>query len=550
MEQANEREVLWDQIAGPWDVLIAGGGIVGAGLLREAARVGLRAMLVEGHDFASGTSSRSSKMVHGGLRYLSSGKIKLTMESVHERQRLLHEGRGLIDPLEFMLVSYKGDRPPAWIFAVGLMIYDTLAMRWEHERQSVDELEGLCPEVGRDKLVGGFCFFDAQTDDARMVLRVLQEAVRAGGRALNYARIEGLLRGRDGRVCGAQVRDEVTGRTAEARAAVVVNATGAWADELRAAVGQRPRLRLLRGSHLIFPRHKLPINKVISFLHPLDRRPVFAFPWEGITLVGTTDVDHGAAMETDPRISDAEASYLMAAVECVFGCLNLKMSDVQATLAGVRSVLDTGKANPSREGRDEVLWDENGLVTITGGKLTMFRHMAQTTLGFIRPHLPDTPRPDRRARALDVLDEAGFATLARQYDLNPALQLRLLGRYGHFAPELLREARVGELAPVGESPTLWAELRWAACAEQVVHLEDLLLRRTRLGLLLPEGGLGEPFGRIRAVCQAGLGWGEARWQAEISAYRALWQRAYSPPPAKKGLDEKSLGSVECLREAA
>ncbi len=549
MDQASERERLWDQVGGPWDVLIIGGGIVGAGLLREAARLGLRAMLVEGHDFASGTSSRSSKMVHGGLRYLSSGKIKLTMESVHERQRLLHEGRGLIDPLEFMLVSYKGDRPPAWIFAVGLMVYDTLAMRWEHERASVDELEGLCPEVGRDKLVGGFRFFDAQTDDARMVLRVLQEAVRAGGRALNYARLEGLLRRRDGRVCGAQVRDLVNGRTAEVQAAVVVNATGAWADELRAALGRRPRLRLLRGSHLIFPRQKLPINKVISFLHPQDRRPVFAFPWEGITLVGTTDVDHGAAMETDPHISDAEADYLLAAVERVFGCLNLKMGDVRATLAGVRSVLDTGKANPSKEGRDEVLWNEDGLVTITGGKLTMFRHMARTTLDFIRPHLPVHPRLDRRARALDLLDEVSFAALARQFDLNPALQLRLLGRYGHFAPELLRGAQAGELAPVGDSPSLWAELRWAACAEQVAHLEVLLLRRTRLGLLLPEGALGE-MNRIREVCQAGLGWDEARWQAEISAYRALWQRAYSPPPEKIGSGKKLYSRVEFIREAA
>ena len=143
MEQENLREMLWNQIEGPWDVLIVGGGIVGAGLLREAAKIGLRALLVEAHDFSSGTSSRSSKMVHGGFRYLSTGQIKLTMESVHERQRLLHQGRGLIDPLEILLVSYKGDRPPAWIFGVGLMVYDTLAMKWDHEHESVDEVELL-----------------------------------------------------------------------------------------------------------------------------------------------------------------------------------------------------------------------------------------------------------------------------------------------------------------------------------------------------------------------------------------------------------------------
>ncbi len=531
MDQELIREDLWNQIGGPWDVLIIGGGIVGAGLLREAAKVGLRTLLVEGHDFSSGTSSRSSKMVHGGLRYLSTGQVKLTMDSVHERQRLLQQGRGLIDPLEFLLVNYRGDRPPAWIFGVGLMIYDTLAMRWEHERESVDEIELLCPQVKQEKLIGGFRFLDAQTDDARMVLRVLQEGVRAGGKALNYARVEGLLRNQNGRVCSAQIRDGVSGQTAEARAAVVINATGAWADDLRGLVGKKPRLRQLRGSHLIFPHEKLPVSKVISFLHPQDRRPVFAFPWEGVTLIGTTDVDHQESMQTDPRISDSEAEYLMAAVDATFGCLGLGFGDLRSTQSGIRSVLDTGKANPSKESRDEVLWDEDGLVTITGGKLTMFRHMAQTTLKFVSPYLPSHPKPDRRARALDQLDEKAFMELAGQHGLNPALQLRLLGRYGHFAPELLNLAQSDELQPVGEVPTLWAELRWAAAAEQVVHLEDLLLRRTRLGLLLPEGGLGQ-IEKIRQVSQAGLGWSPERWQAEVDAYRALWQRSYSPPERK------------------
>lgn len=528
MQQTNEREALWDQITNPWDVLIIGGGIVGAGLLREAANVGLHALLVEAHDFASGTSSRSSKMVHGGLRYLSSGKIKLTMESVHERQRLLQQGRGLIDPLEILLVSRKGDHPPAWIFSVGLMIYDTLAMKWEHEQESVDEMTMLCPEMTHDKLAGGFRFYDAQTDDARLVLRVLQEGMRLGGKALNYARAENLLRDRRGRVCGVQVLDLTSGQTAEVHAKCVINATGAWADSLRLQVGQRPRLRQLRGSHLIFPHHRLPLTKAISFLHPLDRRPVFAFPWEGITLVGTTDVDHRSPMETDPRISNEEAEYLMTAVVRTFACLELKMKDLRSTLSGIRSVLDTGKTDPSKEPRDEVLWNEDGLITITGGKLTMFRHMAQTTLKFIRHNLPSHPQPDRRARALDSLNEPEFADLAGRYGLNPALQLRLLGRYGHAAPALLHGAQAGELQPVGESPTLWAELRWAAHAESVVHLEDLLLRRTRLGLILPDGALGE-IERIRLVCQDGLGWDDTRWQAEEDAYRILWLRSYSPP---------------------
>lgn len=545
----NQREQVWDKLAGPWDIIIIGGGIVGAGLLREASQAGLRALLVEANDFASGTSSRSSKMVHGGLRYLSTGQIKLTMESVHERQRLLQEGRGLIDPLEFLLVSYKGDRPPAWIFAVGLMVYDTLAMRWQHQRESADQMEILCPQLARDQLAGGFRFFDAQTDDARMVLRVLQEGVRAGGSAINYARAVGLLRDSRGRVCGIQLRDQAANRTAEVMAPVVVNATGAWADELRGKLGQPRRLRQLCGSHLIFPREKLPVNKVISFLHPVDHRPVFAFPWEGVTLIGTTDVDYREPMQTDPRISPAEVSYLMDAVDAAFGCLKLTEADAISTLAGIRSVLDTGKANPSRESRDEVLWNEDGLVTITGGKLTMFRRMAQQTLRFVRPHLPAHTHPDRQARALDRLDCWDFTAQADQLRLDPALQLRLLGRYGHAAIDLVCAAKANDLQPIASSPTLWAELRWAARSEQVVHLEDLLLRRCRLGLLLPAGGLGE-IERIRSITQAELGWDDQRWQTEVSAYSALWQQAYSPPGYKNGPQVGSHIHQETFAEVA
>jgi len=536
--QSQNRETVWGNIQGPWDLIIIGGGIVGAGLLREAAQAGLRVLLVEAQDFASGTSSRSSKMVHGGLRYLSTGQIKLTMESVHERQRLMNQGRGLIDPLEFLLVSYKGDRPPAWIFAVGLMVYDTLAMRWQHQRESVDEMESLCPQLERDRLAGGFRFFDAQTDDARLVLRVLYEGVRAGGTAINYVRAAGLLRQQNGRVCGVQLLDQETGRTAEVKANVIVNATGAWADVLRGQIGQRPRLRQLRGSHLIFSREKIPVNKVISFLHPVDRRPVFAFPWEGVTLIGTTDVDYRDPMETDPRISPAEVDYLMQAVSTTFGCINLSPADVQATMAGVRSVLDTGKANPSKEARDEILWNEQGLVTITGGKLTMYRRMAQQTLRFIRSQLAGSLQLDRKARALDKLDCWDYIDQAEHLDLPPALQLRLLGRYGHSAVDLLAGAESGELASILTTPTVWAELRWAAQQEQVVHLEDLLLRRTRLGLLLPEGGLTE-INHIRSICQPVLGWDDDRWAIEVENYRKVWQRAYSPPNAHSQLSQPS-----------
>ncbi len=294
MWETGWREQIWSQISEPWDLLIIGGGITGAGILREASRAGLRALLVEAHDFASGTSSRSSKLVHGGFRYLKNGQIKLIYESVRERERLLKEGRGLVSPLGFLLANYRGDSIPAgclvvvwcsticWPFngataIMTLMICTTFAHR--------------CP---RKIFGGGYRYFDAQTDDARLVLRLIQESVHDGGTALNYTRAIRLLRTRQGQVCGAALQDETPenkGRSAEVQARLVINATGAWADDLRLEMGERARLRRLRGSHLILPARRLPLTRSVSFLHPLDNRPVFAFPWEGVTLIGTTDVE-------------------------------------------------------------------------------------------------------------------------------------------------------------------------------------------------------------------------------------------------------------------
>jgi glycerol-3-phosphate dehydrogenase len=324
------------------------------------------------------------------------------------------------------------------------------------------------------------------------------------------------------------VRDLAGNRSAEVTAGVVINATGAWADELRGQVDQRPRLRRLRGSHLVFPFEKLPIQQVVSFCHPRDHRFVFALPWEGVTLFGTTDVDHNESMSTDPAISVDEVNYLMEAVEHIFASPRLTLDDIISTFSGIRSVLDTGQANPSKESRDEVLWNENGLITITGGKLTMFRHMAQDTLRFVRMELPGRPRPDPKSRTLDPLDQAAFDLAMEHCDLEDAARLRLLGRYGVHAADLLRAAQCDDLLPVAATPNLWAELRWAVQSEQVIHLDDLLLRRTRLGLQLPYGA-AELLPRVRALCQSELGWEDARWQVEENAYRELCQRAYSLP---------------------
>lgn len=510
------RERVWSELDQPWDLIVIGGGITGAGILREARRAGLKVLLVEARDFASGTSSRSSKLVHGGLRYLSNLQIRLTLESVRERERLLREGQGLIEPLESLIAGYEGDRPSAWVVSAALMVYDALASKWSHSRRTADEVRELCPTINPDHLAGGHSYYDAQTDDARLVLRVIAEAVRSGGVALNYAPVEGLARDRRGRVEGVNLRDGASGREKEVRAAVVISAIGAWADGLRSKIGAKPRLRPLRGSHLFFPRDTLPLTRSIGFLHPADRRPVFAFPWEGVTLVGTTDVDQGGGVPDEPHISSAEVEYLMAAVTHAFKPLHLDFKNVQSAMSGVRAVVDTGLEDPSKESREFVLWDESGLLTVTGGKLTTFRLMARKALHAMRHRLPARLKLPKAGHALDPVDR----------NLDAGSAARLLGRYGAAAPDLVAAAQPNELRSIGNTPCLWAELRWAARAEGVVHLDDLLLRRVRLGIIAPGGAL-PLIEEIRRIVQPELAWHDERWESEVESYSRLWRESYS-----------------------
>jgi len=535
MWYAGWREEVWKELEAsePWDVIVIGGGITGAGILREATRLGLRTLLVERKDFAWGTSSRSSKLVHGGLRYLKSFQIGLTRASVKERERLLEEGPGLIDPMGFLLATYKGDRPPGWVFEAGLTVYDLLALRWSHQQYDAHDFQLLAPHLATEGLQGGFRYGDAQTDDARLVLRVIREAVQDGGVALNYTGAESLLRDGEGQVNGVVLRDEAPPQprrrkkhTVDVHARVVINATGAWADGLRQQVGGTPRIRPLRGSHLIFPAWKLPVAQAISFLHPRDRRPVFIFPWEGITLVGTTDVDHESPLNEEPSIDAREFVYLMEAVNSQFAALNLTKRDVLATFGGVRPVIGTGKTDPSKESRDHVLWEEEGLLTVTGGKLTTFRLIALDALKMVRERLPDTPKIDKKHPVLDPID----VELSDGPALDEETRRRLIGRYGADAPNLVEAAVEGELdaGAIPGTRALWVELRWAARAEGVVHLDDLLLRRVRLGLLTEEGGW-PIMERVRAIVQPELGWDDERWEWEAKRYIELWNNSYGTP---------------------
>jgi glycerol-3-phosphate dehydrogenase len=531
------RDRAWARLEeGPFDVLVVGGGITGAGIARRAALAGLRTALVDKGDLAAGTSAWSSKLVHGGLRYLAHLQLGVVRESVRGREALLRAAPGLVEELGFLMPVARGSSPGWVTMEGGLAAYDLLAHRRTHRRLRGGELELLAPRVRGTELVAAFRYGDAWTDDARLVFRVAMDAVAAGAVLLTYAEVQELLQGPKGDVLGVRIVDRAPGtegRSAEVRAAAVVNATGAWADRLRARVGGAARLRPLRGSHLLFPAWRFPVTQAVSYPHPFDGRPVFAYPWESVTLVGTTDVDHPDDPDEGTRISPAEADYLLAWARHVFPSLDLLATDVHATFAGVRPVIGSGKADPSAESRDHACWEEAGLLTVTGGKLTTFDAVARDALVTLKPRFAgrtlgaagldaDTPPLGPLPEERSVVDDE----LAL---LPPALRRRLAGRHGAAAPALVEAAADRhELELIPGTPDPWAALRWAARAEGVMHLDDLLLRRVRLGLLMPGGGAAH-LARIRSIVAPELGWDDARWAAEEAAYRARWARDHVPP---------------------
>jgi len=501
------------------DLLVIGGGITGAGIALEAARRGLAVTLVEARDFAWGSSSRSSKLVHGGLRYLKEGKPGLTRESVRERAALMRDGPGLVEPQPFLMAHYAGRAPGRWLLGVGLALYDAFAGVRTRSYHAADPAAWLAPHVGKTGLRGATTYLDAKTDDARLVLRVLLEARALGARLLNYTAVTGLLR-EGGQVVGAELQG-ADGAQSSVRAAAVVSATGAWADALRGSLGGPPKLRPLRGSHVLFPLWRLPLAQAIAFMHPRDGRPVFAYPWEGAALVGTTDEDHREDLAREPGITQGEADYLFEALAWQFPSLGLTDADVLSAYAGVRPVVASGHADPSKETRDHLLLDESGLLTVTGGKLTTFRVIARDALARLAPRLPA------------VADQGGpvFATppaSAALLALPLPLRARLAARYGAAAVELVANAQPGDLDAVAGTATVWAELRHAARCEQVRHLDDLLLRRTRLGLLLRDGA-ATILPRVKTLVAQELGWNDARWAQEMTRYRDLIARCYALP---------------------
>nr|WP_264754831.1 glycerol-3-phosphate dehydrogenase/oxidase [Marinobacter sp. LV10R510-11A] len=536
MSQMKRRDSLLKELKSSthtFDVVIIGGGITGAGIAREAAGSGLSTLLVEQKDFAWGTSSRSSKMVHGGLRYLGSGQYRLTRNAVTERQRLMAEAPGLIEPLRFIMPHFRRQFPGPRLFQILLRVYDWIAHSESRHFLTPSETMQWVPGLNTTKLTGASGFTDAVTDDARLVQRVITEARQDGAWCLNYVKAVDVLRN-NGEVDGLELQAEDETETFTVNTALVINATGVWADRLQQPIdGQKPMtIRPLRGSHLVIPWQKLPVSCSVSLFHPDDKRPVFAFPWAGTTVLGTTDLDHTESLDDEPRIAAEEVDYLLRISSSLFPGAAISRSDILSTWAGVRPVVTaepsgTSSKAPSKESREHEFREDNGLISIAGGKLTTFRLIAREAL--IRGlGSEERLRPEN--------DPVFRQTASPQRPGNISHQNwhRLTGFYGS---DLGAVMQAGPAEPVFDDTAsvvvpgelLWAEVVWACKQEDVKHLDDLMLRRTRLGSIVPEGGKAL-LPKLKQHCQSALGWDDKQWHTEKARYLAIWREAYSLPP--------------------
>ena len=379
---AAARTAALDAIASePLDLLIIGGGITGAGTARDAAMRGLRTALVERDDFASGTSSRSSRLIHGGLRYLEHGQFHLVFEASRERRVLLRIAPTLVHPLKFTWPVYRGARVPKWELRAGLMLYDALAMFrnvGRHRMWNAAEIERLEPRLRHDGLVGGATYFDASTNDVRLTLANVRAAADAGARIANHAMVRELVM-EQGAVRGAEIVCGITGRTLRAHARCVVNAAGPWGDAVRQLADPKATVgvRGTRGAHIAVARVSAGTADAIAITHPRDGRVMFILPAGDFTIFGTTDTDYFGALD-QVRATREDVRYLLEAANHYLPATELSPDDVVAAWAGIRPLVASNAASTAAVSREHAITaGPRGLLTVSGGKLTTYRLMAE-----------------------------------------------------------------------------------------------------------------------------------------------------------------------------
>jgi glycerol-3-phosphate dehydrogenase len=548
-----------------FDVVVVGGGITGAGVALDAATRGMSVALLERADYASGTSSRSSKLVHGGLRYLQNFDLGLVREALLERQLMVELAPHLVRPLPLVVPAFDGARPDRLV-GVALNLYDAMSVgrqrlrsrrsrraRGERSRRettdgeradrleageswsparhrviSSEEVVGLLPALAARKPTSGYLFYDCQTDDVRLVLTVLGEAERFGALCANRVEVTGLLE-RSGQARGVLALDRESGERLQVRGENVVNATGVWADQLRPEElhdeAELPRIRPSRGTHVTFSQADVPL--VSGAIVPAGGgRTIFALPWLGRTLVGTTDNDYDGPLE-HVRPDEAEVRYLLNAVNAFFGAA-LGPADVTGAFAGVRPLISTGDPKKSVDisRKAELYETSSGMITITGGKLTTWRRMAKLTVDrIVEREARDAPC---RTQEVPLGEAVAAGQLQRVAGVAQDSYAALAARYGHGADAALalaseRPALAERIVP--GLPDLLAEVALAARSEQARSIGDVLLRRTRVGVLQAgalidaRAGVTAAVRRVARVLAAELGWDEPRIASETEGFR-------------------------------
>ena len=554
---ASDRSAIRERLARPLDCLIVGGGINGAALARDLVGRGARVGLVEKDDFASGTSSKSSRLIHGGLRYLEEAlqrplhapqQIALVFESVTERWRLASLARHLVRPQPFVMPTYRHGRIPLWAVAAGVALYDALALYRAPERGRKlgrDRTREVLPKLNPVSLTGGMHYYDYRTDDARLTLENAIDAHRGGAAILTRASaIEPLFEaGVEGvrQLRGALVRDDLTGESFPVRARVVVSTTGPWTDLVLRQLGSwsaRPKVRPTKGVHVVVPAEKLPLSVAAAVTHPRDGRVLFALPFHERSVLGTTDTDFKGTPD-DVRVDATDVDYLLEMAAHYFPDSRLSRADVISSWAGLRPLVneeDVSRASGvSREER--IVTMPEGIVLLFGGKLTTHRRIAEELADVVARRLASVHgvrlgpsrtkgRPFPGAEGLD--DERDLEALENalrgRAGLTRASATHLAETYGMRAVEMLERAardagEDGARRMIDDLPHVWEEIGWAADEEMAMSLDDVLVRRTGIFYRALDQGLGVAE-KVAARLAASLGWSDAHRDEQLARYRA------------------------------
>ena len=525
-----QRAEAWDRLgAEQFDVVVIGGGVVGAGAALDAATRGLKVALVEARDFASGTSSRSSKMFHGGLRYLEQLEFGLVREALHERELSLTTlAPHLVKPLPFLfpLTHRWWERP---YIAAGIFLYDQLGGSKSVPAQRHLTRAGalrLVPGLKRSALIGGIRYYDTVVDDARHTMMVARTAAHYGAVVRTSTQVVGMLTEGD-RVVGVTVRDSEDGRVADVRGHVVINATGVWTDEIQALSRQRGRFRVRasKGVHIVVPRDRI-VSEVAIILRT-EKSVLFVIPWGTHWIIGTTDTDWNLDL-AHPAATKADIDYILEHVNTALAT-PLTHEDIDGVYAGLRPLLHGESEETSKLSREHAVGVPTpGLVAIAGGKYTTYRVMAADAVDAAAEFVPSRVAPSITEK-VPLLGADGYFALINQtdhvgkeYDLHPYRVRHLLDRYGSLIGDVLElaEGQPDLLEPIAEAPVyLRVEAAYAAAAEGALHLEDILARRMRISIEYPHRGV-DCAREVAEIVAPILGWSQDQIDTEVDTYIA------------------------------